>query len=79
MLFEAGPRILATEDDDVSATMAASFRGAGMQVREDFGRIRRFEKATAGVRMVFAREDVVDSVEASMASPRSAGWPTPPG
>ncbi len=73
MLFEAGPRILATEDDDVSATMAASFRGAGMQVREDFGRIRRFEKATAGVRMVFAREDVVDSVEASMAV-AAIGW-----
>ena len=29
-LLEAGPRILATEDEDVSRTMAASFRAAGI-------------------------------------------------
>ena len=48
-LFEAGPRILATEDEDVSRTMAAAFRAAGIDVREDFGRIRGFEKAPTGV------------------------------
>ena len=64
-LFEAGPRILATEDEDVSRTMAASFRASGITVREDFGRIRGFEKAPAGVRMVFEKNDVVDSVEAT--------------
>ena len=53
MLLEAGPRILGTEDEDVSRTMAASFRAAGMEVREDFGRIRGFEKTAAGVRMIF--------------------------
>ena len=53
MLLEAGPRILGTEDEDVSRTMAASFRAAGIEVREDFGRIRGFEKTAAGVRMVF--------------------------
>ncbi len=72
-LFEAGPRILATEDEDVSRTMAASFRGAGIEVRENFGRIRGFEKTPAGVRMVFAKEDVVDSVEATMAVV-AIGW-----
>ena len=65
MLFEAGPRILGTEDEDVSRIMAASFRAAGIEVREDFGRIRGFEKAPAGVRMVFAKDDAVDSVEAT--------------
>jgi pyruvate/2-oxoglutarate dehydrogenase complex dihydrolipoamide dehydrogenase (E3) component len=73
MLFEAGRRILATEDEDVSRTMAASFRAAGIEVREDFGRIRGFEKAPAGVRMVFAKEDVVDSVEATLAV-AAIGW-----
>ena len=42
-------------------------------MREDFGRIRRFEKAPAGVRMVFAKDDVVDSVEATMAV-AAIGW-----
>ena len=73
MLFEAGPRILATEDEDVSRTMAASFRAAGIEVREDFGRIRGFEKAPAGVRMVFAKDDAVDSVEATLAV-AAIGW-----
>jgi pyruvate/2-oxoglutarate dehydrogenase complex dihydrolipoamide dehydrogenase (E3) component len=72
-LFEAGPRILATEDEDVSRAMAASFRGAGIEVRENFGRIRGFEKTPAGVRMVFAKDDVVDSVEATMAVV-AIGW-----
>ena len=39
-LFEAGPRILATEDDDVSAAVAAAFRQSGMVVRENFGNHR---------------------------------------
>ena len=72
-LFEAGPRILATEDEDVSRAMAAAFRAAGIDVREDFGRIRGFEKAPAGVRMVFEKDDVVDSVEATMAVV-AIGW-----
>ena len=79
-LFEAGPRILATEDEDVSRTMAAAFRAAGIEVREDFGRIRGFEKAPAGVRMIFAKDDVVGQrARRPWRSRRSAGWPTPPG
>lgn len=35
-LFEAGPRILPTEDQDVSAAVAAAFRESGMVVRESF-------------------------------------------
>jgi pyruvate/2-oxoglutarate dehydrogenase complex dihydrolipoamide dehydrogenase (E3) component len=72
-LFEAGPRILGTEDEDVSRAMAAAFQSSGIEVREDFGRIRRFEKTPAGVRMVFAKDDVVDSVEASLAV-AAIGW-----
>ena len=72
-LFEAGPRILATEDEDVSRAMAAAFRSTGMVVREGFGRIRGFEKALAGVRMIFAKDDVVDSVQATLAI-AAIGW-----
>ena len=72
-LFEAGSRILATEDEDVSRTMAASLRASGIEVREDFGRIRGFEKAPAGVRMVFEKNDVVDCVEATLAVV-AIGW-----
>ena len=72
-LLEAGPRILATEDEDVSRAMAAAFRAAGMVVREGFGRIHGFEKAPAGVRMIFAKDDVTDSVEATLAI-AAIGW-----
>jgi pyruvate/2-oxoglutarate dehydrogenase complex dihydrolipoamide dehydrogenase (E3) component len=55
-LFEAGPRILMTEDEDVSAAMAAAFRTAGIAVQEQFGTIDRFEAAPVGVRMVYAKD-----------------------
>ena len=72
-LFEAGPRILATEDEDVSRTMAAAFRGAGIDVREDFGQVRGFEQTPGGVRMRFEKDTVMDSVEANMAVV-AIGW-----
>src|SRR5262249_51176572 len=42
-LFEAGPRILATEDEDVSAVVADAFRASGVRVHENFGKIESFE------------------------------------
>ncbi|MGB6795531.1 MAG: FAD-dependent oxidoreductase [Xanthobacteraceae bacterium] len=79
-LFQAGPRILPTEDEDVSAAVAAAFRSAGIAVREGFGTIESFEKTPSGVRMVFSKEDTRDSAEAAGAFV-AAGWvtPTPPG
>src|SRR6202044_1107214 len=47
-LFEAGPRILPTEDEDVSGVVATAFRESGMIVREHFGAIDSFEKTTDG-------------------------------
>jgi hypothetical protein len=35
-LFEAGPRILATEDEEVSVAAKMAFRDSGMVVRESF-------------------------------------------
>ena len=72
-LFQAGPRILTTEDEDVSAAVAAAFRESGIVVRENFGTIEAFEKTPGGVRMVFSKDGRRDSVEAAIAVV-AVGW-----
>jgi pyruvate/2-oxoglutarate dehydrogenase complex dihydrolipoamide dehydrogenase (E3) component len=64
--FQAGPRILMTEDEDVSAAVSAAFRASGMVVREAFGSIDRFEKTSNGVRMLFSKDGVSDQAEAEI-------------
>lgn len=65
-LFQAGPRILPTEDEDVSAVVTTAFRESGMVVRENFGTIESFEKTPSGVRMTFTKEGARDSAEATL-------------
>jgi len=65
-LFQAGPRILPTEDEDVSAVVTTAFRESGMDVRENFGTIESFEKTPSGVRMTFTKEGARDSAEAAL-------------
>ena len=65
-LFQAGPRILPTEDEDVSVVVATAFRESGMIVRENFGSIESFEKTPNGVRMNFTKEGAHDSAEAAL-------------
>jgi dihydrolipoamide dehydrogenase len=72
-LFEAGPRILKTEDEDVSAEMAVAFRRAGIDVRENFGAIERFEATPAGVRMHFSKDGRPDQAEAEVIV-AAVGW-----
>ncbi len=72
-LFEAGPRILPTEDQDVSAAVAAAFRESSMVVHENFGTIESFEKTPSGVRMVFSKDGTRNSVEAALAVV-AIGW-----
>jgi dihydrolipoamide dehydrogenase len=72
-LFQAGPRILPTEDEDVSAAVAAAFRASGMVVREDFGAIESFERTPRGVRMIFSKDGVRDSAEAALVVV-AVGW-----
>ena len=72
-LFQAGQRILPTEDEDVSAAVAAAFRESGMVVREGFGRIESFEKTRSGVRMNFSKDGKRDGVEAEIAV-AAVGW-----
>jgi dihydrolipoamide dehydrogenase len=72
-LFQAGPRILPTEDEEVSAAVAAAFRAAGVIVRENFGAIESFEKSSGGVRMVFEKDSQPKSAEAALAVV-AVGW-----
>jgi dihydrolipoamide dehydrogenase len=72
-LFQAGPRILPTEDEEVSAAVAAAFRASGIVVRENFGVIESFEKTPTGVRMFFSKNDRSESVEAALVV-TAIGW-----
>ena len=76
-LFEAGPRILTTEDEDVAAVVAAVFRQEGMVVRENFGVIESFEQTSSGVQMTFSKDGKSASVEAALAVIATDGSPTP--
>ena len=72
-LFHTGPRILPTEDEEISAAVAAAFRESGIVVRENFGRIESFEKTPNGIRMSFSKDGKSESVEASLAV-AAIGW-----
>ena len=72
-LFEAGPRILATEDESVSAAAAAAFRESGMVVQENFGTIESFEKTATGVRLNYSKGGQRFSAEATLAVV-AVGW-----
>jgi pyruvate/2-oxoglutarate dehydrogenase complex dihydrolipoamide dehydrogenase (E3) component len=72
-LFQAGPRIAPTEDEDVSAAMKRALVDRGIEVHENFGRIERFEPTGGGVRMVYARDGLQRSAEATLAV-GAVGW-----
>jgi pyruvate/2-oxoglutarate dehydrogenase complex dihydrolipoamide dehydrogenase (E3) component len=72
-LFQAGPRIIPTEDEDVSAAVAAAFVEAGVEVHEDFGAIDRFEATPDGVRMVLTKDGHEREAEAALAVV-AVGW-----
>ena len=72
-LYQAGPRILANEDEDVSMAVATALRESGMVVQEDFGTIESFEKTPDGVRMHFVKEGVRHQADATLAVV-AVGW-----
>jgi dihydrolipoamide dehydrogenase len=72
-LFEAGPRILPTEDEDVAAAAAIAFRQSGITVQESFGSIESFEKTPAGVRMTYNKNGHRLTAEAALAVV-AVGW-----
>jgi pyruvate/2-oxoglutarate dehydrogenase complex dihydrolipoamide dehydrogenase (E3) component len=72
-LFQTGPRILPSEDEDVSAVVAEAFRERGMVVRENVDAIESFDKTPDGVRMHLTQTGAPDSAEAAMAVV-AIGW-----
>jgi len=72
-IFQTGPRIMPTEDVDVSAAVGEAFRANGIDVRESFGKIESFEKIPHGVRMYFSKDGEVESVDAALAV-AAIGW-----
>jgi len=72
-LFQSGPRIVPTEDEEVSAAVAAAFRLSGIVVRESFGEVESFEASRAGIRMNFLKDGRRESAEAELAVV-AVGW-----
>lgn len=72
-LFEGGPRILRSEDADVSAAVATGFRASGVEVHEGFGKIASFERIEGGVRMNFRGAQGDGHAQASVAVV-ATGW-----
>lgn len=72
-LFQAGERILPTEEPEVSAAVAEGFRASGIAVHEGFGTIEGFEPAPGGVRMIYAKDGVRSYAEAAVIV-SAVGW-----
>jgi pyruvate/2-oxoglutarate dehydrogenase complex dihydrolipoamide dehydrogenase (E3) component len=72
-LFEAAPRILMSEDEQVSAAMSAALRASGVRILEHAGTIERFERCPAGVRLVHSKSDVQAHIDATVAVV-AVGW-----
>jgi dihydrolipoamide dehydrogenase len=66
-LVEVGPRILKSEDHEVSEAVAAALAASGVQVVKDAGTIDRFERCAAGVRLLHSPAQGQQSIEAALA------------
>lgn len=72
-LFQAGPRILSSEDEDVSSAVAEHFRRTGIVIRTDFGAVECFEKTREGVRMIFSKHGARESAFGTLVV-TAVGW-----
>ncbi len=72
-LFQAGHRIVPTEDEDVSIALADAYRTAGIAVHVDFGAIESFQKSAGGVRMIYTKDGARRAAEAAVAVV-AVGW-----
>lgn len=63
-LCQTGPRIVPTEDADVSREVARAFREDGIDVREGFGTIAKFERTPGGVRTMVRQGSDAIAIEA---------------
>src|SRR5262249_40093249 len=53
-ICQAGPRIIASEDAEVSDVVAAAFREDGIVIHQGFGAIERIERSGGGLRVSLA-------------------------
>ena len=82
-LFEKGPRILSTEDDDVAAAVAAGLRDAGIAVNEDFGTVDSFllwrltggTSATGAIHATAPKRRLPSWRPAGSRTPQGSTWP----
>ncbi len=72
-IVEVAPRILISEDEDVSTAVSAALRASGVRIVEDAGVIDRFERSPSGVRLVHSANGRADSVDATVAVV-AVGW-----
>jgi pyruvate/2-oxoglutarate dehydrogenase complex dihydrolipoamide dehydrogenase (E3) component len=72
-LFQTGPRLVPTEDEDVSIAVEQAFQQSGIEVIKEFGAIEAFEKTSTGIRMLFRKDDILRSAEATLAVV-AIGW-----
>ena len=72
-LFEAAPRILMSEDEQVAAAMGTALQGSGVRVLEHAGTIERFEPSPAGVRLVYSGSAARAQIDATLAVV-AVGW-----
>lgn len=72
-LFEIAPRILMTEDADVSTAVRRAFLERGMEITEGFEAIDRFEKTRGGVLMTYRHRGETRHKEAELVV-MAVGW-----
>jgi pyruvate/2-oxoglutarate dehydrogenase complex dihydrolipoamide dehydrogenase (E3) component len=72
-LVEIAPRILMSEDEEVSGAVQAALATSGVQIVEDAGTIDRFEPSAAGVRLIHSAGAGQRSIDATVAVV-AAGW-----
>ncbi len=72
-LFEAAPRILMSEDEDVAAAVSAALRTSGINVLENAGTIERFDHGRAGVRMTHSQDGTRHTIDTSLVV-FAVGW-----
>ena len=65
-LFEAAPRILMSEDDDVAAAVSQALATSGVQVLENAGTIDRLESSPGGVRLSYSHVGTSRHIDATL-------------
>ena len=72
-LFEAAPRILMSEDEQVAEVMSTALQGSGLRILEDAGTIERFEQCPAGVRLIYSKSGAQQQIDATVVVV-AVGW-----